>query len=1023
MPRTSRRFRIGILVAIVVLILLLTSLRGLARFYTDYLWFHQVGFLSVFRGVLVTRILLAIAFSAVFFALMWGNLIIADRSAPLLVSGDDELVARYRDVVTPRGRWVRVVTALIFALFAGISTNSQWRHWDLFWYHVPFGIKDPQFHKDIGFYVFELPFIKFILGWAFAAVVVVLLVAAVAHYLNGGIRFQGQGPRVTPAVKTHISVLLGVLALIKAVGYYYQRLELVLSRAHVVDGATATSVNANKPADTLLIAIAVIAAALFLYNIRAKGWTLPVVAVVLWGLVWLLVGNIYPALYQALRVNPSELTVERPYIKRNIQATRAAYGITNVKVHSNYAGNAPIASSQINGSSPQAKANRQTLANVRLIDPTQLTNTFDKYQALRTFYQFNSLNVDRYPLNVNGHKQLTSTVLAVRELNSQVPGGFVNQKLTYTHGYGAVLAPAGQSGINPDGTPNFTLKNIPPTGTPQLSSTGSQVYYGQGSPSGSYVIADSKQPELDYEDAAGHEVSSHYAGTGGVKAAGVLRRLAFALRFGDANFLLSNQVTSNSRVMFFRNIQSRVQKAAPFLKYGSNPYAVVLNGKIYWVINAYTTSDYYPYSQQANTNRVPASSGLSGSFNYVRNSVKVVVSAYTGNMHFFVVDNHDPIIRAYERAFPGVFTPVSQADRLIPGITSHWRYPEDLFRVQTNMYGRYHLTSASAFYSQANAWTISQNPGSGRPGRTTPIGATIGANGKVVPAPVSRLNPQYMLAHLPGHTHQSFMMLQPFVPVSPSNKQQNLTAIMTASSGSRHYGQLRAYETPPNQVEVEGPDLVVATINANPAISAELSLLNQQGSQVELGQVVTVPLDQTLLYVQPVYVQSSANKVPVLKDVIVVYNGHAYHSKNASLDNALCRIANPDGSHPFARYCNTAAASNPTLHLPNSSSLRNSTSKTTPSSTSTSTTSTTLPAASAGQSVQSLLAKAATEAKAAHKALQAGNLAAYQQDVNLESTYVAQALHLADHSKSATTTKRSTTTTATSTTAGAKGAG
>ncbi|MGH9122552.1 MAG: UPF0182 family protein, partial [Acidimicrobiales bacterium] len=648
-PRGSRRTRIGVLVGIVILIILLLSLRGIAGFYTDFLWFNQLGLSSVFSGILFTRVLLAVAFVAVFFVLLFANLLIADRIAPVLLpTGQvDELVTRYRQVVGPRGRWVRLVTAVIFALFAGVGTQSQWNNWILFRYHVNFNAVDPEFHRNVAFYVFDLPFIKFLLGWFFGAIVVCLLVTAVAHYLNGGLRFSGPSPRTSGAAKAHLSVLMGILALIQAVGYYYQRLELVLSTDHVVAGATATSVHADKPADTLLIGIAVIAAALFLFNIRQRGWTLPIVAIGLWFLVWLLVGHVYPALYQALRVNHSELTKEAPYIQRNITATRAAYGLNDVQVNQNFDATQTVTAAQVTGSTPQAAANQSTITNVRLLDPAQLLNTFDRYQALRTFYSFNSLEFDRYNLSTAGNPPTeTATIASVRELNNQVPSGFVNQILTYTNGYGAVVAPAGEAGVDDDGNPSFTLSDVPPTGSPNLTEQGSQVYFGEGSAVNGYVVADSKQAELDYEDQAGNEVSTHYAGKGGVKLGGFLNRVAFALRFGDANLVLSGQIDGSSRIMYIRNIQSRVQKAAPFLKYDSDPYPVVLNGAVYWVIDAYTVTNNYPYAQTADNDGVPVGAGLSGTFDYVRNSVKVVINAYTGAMHFFVMDN-DPIIETY----------------------------------------------------------------------------------------------------------------------------------------------------------------------------------------------------------------------------------------------------------------------------------------------------------------------------------------------------------------------------------------
>lgn len=1014
LPVASRRLRVGALLLVVVLILGLISLRSLARFWTDYLWFDEVHFTSVFRGVLLTKITLAAVFIVIFFVMMMASLYVADRVAPTIIGPgpDDELVMRYRELVTPRARLVRIITSAIFAIFAGAGTNAQWNNWDLFHYAGNFGTAtDPQWHRNVGFYVFQLPFIKFLLDWFFVAVVVILIVTAVSHYLNGGIRFQGSGQRVTSAVKTHLSVLLAILAIIKAIDYYYQRLELVLSTNHIVNGATATNVHADAPAKLLLAVIAVGAAVLFLVNVRVKGWTLPAVAVALWVLVLILVGAVYPALYQALRVSPSELTRETPYLQRNIDATQAAYGLqpSQITVKANYAGNAPIAASDITSSA----VNQQTIANIPLLDPNQVGNTFGKLQEIRNYYQFNTLGVDRYPIN----GKLTQVITSARELaQGNVPSGFVNQHLEYTHGYGAVVAPQGQAGVNPDGTPDFSLSDIPPAagGQPSLnSSAGAQIYYGSGPQSPSdYVVAASKQPELDYQDPkTGAQISTTYKGSGGVPAGSLLRRAAFALRFGDPNLVLSGQITSTSRVMYIRNISDRVRKAAPFLKYDADPYPVVLNNQVYWVQDAYTTTANYPYSQVASTDRVPGSSGLNSRFNYVRNSVKVVINAYDGSMHFFVMQTDDPIIKVYEKAFPDLFTPVAKAESLIPGITSHWRYPEDLFRVQTNMYGRYHLSKPSDFYTQAQAWVISQDPGSGSLQSTSTgaaVTATATATGTTLTPTVRRLDPEYLLAHQPDSTSQSltFMALQPFVAVSQSDKQQNLTAFMTAAINNNGTSQLQVYETTPGST-VDGPALVTNAIRSNNTISGELTLLSQGGSQVVLGQVAAVPINQTLLYVEPVYVESSSNQVPTLHDVVVVYNSTAFDSQNASLDKALCNVANTDGSHPFSMYCNTAAANNPSTPIPSSATggIPSSTTTTVPPATST----TLVAPPASGATPASLLSQAQSEFAAAQTALRAGNLAAYQAAETAAQQLVTQAQQLLSGSSTPTGTTIPTT--------------
>jgi uncharacterized membrane protein (UPF0182 family) len=1014
-----------LVVGVVVVIILIASLRALANFWTDYLWFQSVGFTSVFKGVLLTKVVLSVVFIGIFFLMMMASLTVADRLAPAEVDPEttNDLVVRYRDFAFNRSLRIRVIVSAIFAVLGGIGADRQWNHWDLFWYRVNFGVSDPQYHRDVGFYVFELPFIRFLISWAFEAVVVVLIVTIVYSYLNGSINPQASGQRVRPAVKAHLSVLLGVLALVKAVAYYYDRLGLVLSQSHVVNGATATSVHADAPAKVLLLFIALIAAVLFLANIRQRGWVLPAVGVALWALVSVLVGAAYPALYQALRVKPSELTRETPYITRNIEATRAAYGLTNVISPKGYSYSNTVTKSEVQGSSTQAQINQQTIANVRLLDPAvNLLNSFNKYQALRQYYSFNGLDLDRYDLvGPNGQKQETATVTSVRELNTAVPSGFVNQHLQYTHGYGAVQAPISEAGISSGGQPNFTLSGLPPTSDQQvtnLTGAGNQIYYGEGADTGGYVIAGSKSTELDYEDqVTNQEVTTHYTGNGGVDAGSLVRRTAFALRFGDLNFLLSGQITQSSKVMYYRNILQRVQKAAPFLRYDSDPYSVVLNGKVYWVIDAYTISDNYPYSQQANLDGLPTNSGLNTNFNYVRNSVKVVVSAYDGSMDFFDMGTHDPILRVYERAFPDLFKPVSQADKMFPGIAAHWRYPENIFQVQTNMYGRYHLTTAADFYSQAQAWAVSPDPGSGILSLNTPIGQTIIGNGNATAPAVTRLQPQYIEASLPGTKSQTedFMLITPFVPTSASGTSQNLTAFMTASSDPSTYGQLTLYQMPPGQT-VDGPMLIANAIHSNGEVSSELTLFNQSGSNADLGEVDVVPIDQTLLYIEPIYVESTSTHIPLLEDVVVVYNGKAYHSGNASLDNALCQIQNPDGSNPFSSYCNTPYALE-TSNLPSTSTGGIANNGTSGSTTTTTTLpgapATTLPSTVPGETVQSLLAQAKQDLADAQAALNQQNLGAYEADVKAATEAINQADALQSGGKggpSPTTTTTPTTT-------------
>jgi hypothetical protein len=1029
---------------VVALIVVIASASHLASFYTDYLWFRSVGFSSVWTKTVTIELGLGTTFTLVFFALLWGNLRLADHLAPNrgAVPPGDELVARWQELAGARMPMIRFILAAAFGLVGGVSAHGQWNNWLLFSNAQPFTAAsspwkngDPINHLNEGFYVFRLPFLDWLVGWAFSALVVTFLLCLVTHYLNGGIRPHSAVQRVSPKVKAHLSVLLAVLALVEGASYYLQRLSLVLATNSLFDGADYKEVHAVRPALILLIAISVIAAGLFLYNVRQQGWLLPIVAVALWGLVWVLVANVYPALVQALVVNPAQNVKEQPYIGSNIAATTWAYNLQNVATQP-FQGSADVTASQVTGRSPLAQTAEQSLANVALLDADLpgMNSVFTKQQGLRGYFSMSGPSTDRYvlPTGPGGAKKETQVLISARDLNpSGVSSSWVNLHLQYTHGYGAVVAPATQAGVDPsDGYPSFTLAGLPPAGVPSVNSQ-PRIYFDNSAQSiGGYVIANSNQAELDYEQpgsTTGNEVTSHYTGQGGVAAGGFFRRLAFAVNFGDYNVLISGQINGNSRVLYYRNVSERVRKAAPFLSFDNDPYPVITNGRLYWVIDAYTTTDNFPYSEQADvagTARLSSASDLyNQSFNYVRNSVKAVVDAYNGTIWFFVRDSTDPIIQTYERAFPKLFTPISLADKEIPGITDHWRYPEDLFTVQTNIYATYHQQIASVFYTNSQAWDPAQNPASGEVSATTtaaPVTGILAPSTSPVASGQEEI-PIYELVALPGQTHQSFVLVQPYVPHSNLGEKQTLTAFMTASSDPDDYGQLTAYTIPSGQ-SVDGPYLVSTAVTTNSAISDEITLLDRSGSKVELGDVMLTPIGQTLIYVQPLYVEQSTNQVPRLADVIVVYNNTAFDSgqANPSLDGALCKVTNPGGAKPFASYCHAAGTSTPTTpgrpskgHTPPPTTVPTSRTTTT---TSTSTTSGQPVLPTQHGTVAKDLAGAQQDFALANAALKQGDLGTYQADTEAGEALVALATQLVTPPPQTTTTKpaargRTTTTT------------
>ena len=847
---TKRQLIAVIVIAIAVISIL--SLRGIAIFYTDYLWFRSVNLSNVWSTTLTTKIELTVIFDVVFFVFVFINLAVAERvsASEAQVSPEEELIRRFK---AARGRvrlLGRVGVALLLALLVGSSATSQWQSWLLFSHSTPFGQVDPLFHRDVSFYVFRLPFLTFLVSWGFLALTVTLLASLAFHYFNGGIHVQSQGPRVGPKVKAHLSFLLAMMALLKAVGYYLQRFHLLTSTRGYVEGAGYTDVHAVLPAITLLAIISVIAAGILIYNVQRQGWVLPVIAVGLWALMSVILGGIYPAVMQQFIVQPSQVSKELPYITRNIAATRYAFGLNKIQEQ-------PFSYSQ-NLTVPALESDIATLSAVRLWDPISPIQTFNKLQAIRSYYQFNSLAVDRY--NIGG--KVTPTLIGVRELNqADLPAqSWVNLHLQFTHGYGAVLSAANQS--TADGNPQFLIQDVPPvsnSGAPTITSP--QVYYGLAE--SGYVVGNTAQPEIDFQTPSGTSVETHYTGTGGVRMSSFARRAAFALRYNDINLVISGLIKNNSRIIYIRNIQNMITKAAPFLQLDADPYAALVNGRIVWIQDAYTTTNNFPYSQVANNSSLNPASGLATPFNYVRNSVKVVIDAYNGTMNFYVTDPTDPIIRSYEKIFPHLFSPMSAAPK---ALVAHFRYPEDLLSVQAAMYGYYHITNPTSFYNAGDAWTIAQDPGTG------PVTQALSAGTN--PGTAAKFAPEYELLRMPGQSAPTFNLLEPFVPVSQSGVQQNLTGFLVAGSDPSNYGQLTDYVTPRGQ-QIDGPALINARINATTAISQQISLLDQHGSQVSFGTTLMVPIHQSLLYIRPLYIASAQNPLPEIKQVIVVYGTQA----------------------------------------------------------------------------------------------------------------------------------------------------
>jgi uncharacterized membrane protein (UPF0182 family) len=856
--RPPSRFRRLLLIAGGVTLILILTLRSIAVFWTDFLWFRSFGQAGVWRTLIYTRVWLVVIASLLAFALFWVNLWVTDRLSPRLRrfggSPDEEVLERFQEWIEPRVTKVRLGVAAFFGIVLGLGAASFWEEFLFFRHGGSFGIKDPVFNADISRYVFDLPFYRGLFNWTFQLFVVIILVSAALHYLNGGIQIQGR-QRANPGLKVHLSVLLAVLALLKAFAYQLDQWELLYSARGQVVGASFTDVNAQKPALSLLLFISILAAVILLLNLRFRGWRLPVIALGLWLGTSIIVGGLFPSFVQRFRVEPEELTRETPFVEHNIRFTRDAYGLAGVEVRAF-------------GASPDLtlgdlEANRQTIDNIRLWDPEVLVTNYKVNNEIRPYYAIEDVDVDRYVID----GELTQVMVSARELDEDnIPGqGWVIDRLVYTHGFGAVVSPANEV-VGLPGAPAALVDKIPPqtedAAAAVLTIDEPRIYFSDSAQS-DHVIVGTNEPEVDFPLAEGGETSkTSYAGAGGVDLGGLFQRAAFALRFGEVNVLISGQLGADSKVLIERNVRSRLTKAAPFLDADADPYLIVLDGRMLWVVDMYTTTDWYPYSTPADTSRLERTSGLPQGFNYMRNSVKATVDAFDGSMRFYVVDPSDPLIRAQQKIFPNLFTP----DSAMPaGLREHLRYPADMFRIQSDMYRLYHVTTGPEFFSEVDPWQIARDPSNAaRADLRAPVRDSQGTAYRP-------MLPYYLLMKVPGDPELSFILMQPFTP----RDRPNMSSFLVAKGGPDDYGKIIDFTLPAERAQ-PGPGQVGDFINQDTVISEQFTLLGQEGSNLIQGAMLVVPVEESLLYIQPIYVAADSggtSGVPELNRVIVSFDG------------------------------------------------------------------------------------------------------------------------------------------------------
>ncbi len=924
-PYARRRWPLVILVALVVAFLLLTFL---SNFYVDILWYREVGLSTVFWTRLWAQAGLASAFFVTFFALLMVNLYVTRRLAPRIVAltPEQEIVERFRENVEPYLRWILPIGAAVLSLFVGLAASGHWQQF-LLWRSssgITFGAPEPLFHRDPAFYVFTLPWLKYLQSWLFGSLVGVTLIVAIGHFLQGGIRPQAVGLRdkVDPQVRAHLSVLFGLILLAKAWGYYLGRFDLLTSERGVVHGASYTDVKAQLPALTFLVIVAVICAILFFLNARIRVWSLPIIAVGLLLLVSILLGTAYPAFIQQFRVSPNEQQYELPYIERNIAATRRAFALDRIRLVER-----PFESRV---TADAIEANEATVSNIRLWRPSVLKENFQSVQRIRQYYDFTDVDVDRYEVDGERRVLMVSGREVTQDGISAAGQTWQNRHLVYTHGFGTVAAQV--NSITADGAPLLTLEDIPPEGQPATDQP--RLYYGERDDV-DFVVVNSATSELDYEGASGDKPFS-YDGEGGIALGGRFRRALFAWRYRDVNLLISGQIDAGSRILINRSLTERARAPLPFLTFDRDPYLAVTNEGYVWIWDAYTTSEGYPYSQSVNLSE--ATDGLlpSQTVNYMRNSVKTVVDAYDGTVTYYA-DLNEPIMRAWDNAFPGVFTPIDQAPE---ELRAHFRYPENLFQAQAFHFANYHVQDPAAFYRKQDFWEIPDDP---------TISLTDEQKASGIAAP--KLLPNYLLMKVPGEAEEHFHLVLPFEP----ENRLNMVGWMAANSDPEGYGEVVAFTFPAGR-DVDGPGLTFSRINSDDAFSEARTLLGQGGSQILFGDLLTIPIEDSILYVLPAYVRAAQEAaVPELRLVMVVSGStvSVADSLSGAIEEATGGVTGGQPQPPGGG------------------------------------------GGSVQQRIERLLAQAVSHFAAAEEALKAGDLATYQSEQDRARALVEQANELA----------------------------
>lgn len=895
---TNSRRRISpFRLSVLIVILAGVAFAGYASVLTDFLWFDQLGFSSVFVTKIAAQVALFLIAALILGGISGLSLSLAYRSRPIYLkfadSGDPFGV--YRELIEQLRKGVMIGLPILLGIFGGVAATSKWDT-VLAWLNRTYaGEVDPQFKLDISFYFFDLPFLTSVVTFASATILISGLLAAFVHTVFGGIRFNGRKSTITKAARVQVSIMAALYLLIQGVSLWLDQYKTMTNSSGLYTGATYADVNAVIPGFQILAMIAALVAVLFLVTAVVGQWRFSIMATALMVVSSIILGGVYPWIVQNFQVLPNERTLESVYIDRNIEATRKAYGLDAVE-NQDYQAKTDTTAGAL-------RADAETTANIRIIDPTLVSASFRQLEQFQQYYNFeNHLDVDRYALN--GKTQ--DTVIAVRELNQAGLGSarsWYNDKIVYTHGYGVVAAYGNQA--SSDGQPVFLQSGIPSSGS--LGKYEPRIYFGENSPTYSIVGSDASAKPREFDYSAGNNEADQtyttFTGKGGPALDNIMTRLAYAIKFQSEQILLSDAVNNKSQILYNRNPIDRVKAVAPYLTLDSDAYPAIVDGKVQWIIDGYTTSSSYPYSRAENFSQSIADTSTSsafnrGSINYIRNSVKATVDAYSGAVKLYAWDTKDPILATWAKVYPGTLRPITE---MSGELMSHVRYPADLFKMQRAILGSYHVTDSGSFYSQQDAWMTPNDP----------VGTTTTSTGKLQP-------PYYLTMQVPGTDAPSFSIYSTFIPKSTGESSRNvLRGYLVADSDagavsgkvSPNYGKLRLL-TLPKALNVPGPGLVQNNFNADSDVSRLLNILRQGSTTVLNGNLLTLPVGGGLLYVQPVYIKSTGEtSYPLLKKVLV-----AFGDKIAFEDTLTAALDSLFGGNSGA-----VAGDTPTVETPSNS--------------------------------------------------------------------------------------------------------